>query len=160
MVNPITLQMHPVLNDQLNWLPLKTLVWVQQASVKNTSVKMQMIKVCCRGQKKTMPARWEGNLKWILKQFVWLCFVQDTLERGFPSVLLSPWPLSASLVCLSHLSSCSRTSPLRPCQRPQRARPHHQSHRWATQHRNLPPIMANDLNSLTNTVTQRITLWL
>lgn len=73
-----------------------------------------------------------GNLKWIFKQFVWYCFVADTLERGFPSVLLSPWPVSASLVRLSHLSRCYGTSPLRPCHRPQRARPYHQSHRWAT----------------------------
>lgn len=74
----------------------------------------------------------EGNLKWILKQFVWFCFVADTLERGFPSVLLSPWPVSASLVCLSHLSSCCGTCPLRPCHRPQRARPYNQSYRRAT----------------------------
>lgn len=44
-----------------------------------------------------------GNLKWILKQFVWFCLVDGTLERSFPSVPFSPWPVLASL---SRLSSC------------------------------------------------------
>lgn len=110
-----------------NWLPLKAWSSMQQVSVKNTCVKKVIKKPVGRARRDPSLQNGNGgNLKWILKPFVWFCFVEDTLEGGFPSVLLSPWPLSANL---SHLSSCYWTSPLRPCQRPQRARPDHQSQR-------------------------------
>ena len=85
-------------------------------------------------QRRAVPCRMgrEVNMEWILKQSVWFCCVAHALERGLPSVLLSPWPVSASVVCLSHLSSCYGTSPPRPWHRLQRAKPYHQSHRWAT----------------------------
>lgn len=70
----------------------------------------------------------------------------QTQESGFPSVLFSPWPLSASLVHLSRLNSCYGTSPLRPCHRPQRARTYHPSHRWATHTTGTSLQMAKDVN--------------
>lgn len=61
-----------------------------------------MKKTCWRSQKRGRACRTvrEGNLKWILKQFVWFCCVAETLERAFPSVLLSPCQ------CLPAWSAC------------------------------------------------------
>lgn len=132
--NSTRLQMHPGIYKQPDWLTLKTRGSVQQGEREEHQCQNVNEKDLLRSQKRGRACRTvrEGNLKWILKQFVWFCCVAKTLERAFPSVLLSPWPVSASLVRLSHLSSCYGTSPLRPCHRPQRARPYHQSHRWAT----------------------------
>lgn len=88
----------------------------------------------------------KGKYKESLSSF-WYTFVPHTLESGFPSVLLSPWPVSGSPVRLSHLSSYYGTGPRRPRHRPQRAEPRHQSHRWAARTTGTSLTMAWDLNS-------------
>lgn len=94
-----------------------------------------------------LPARTsEGKYGESLSSFRFT-FVPHTLESGFPSVPLSPWPVSGSPVRLSHLSSYCGTGPRRPRHRPQRAEPHHQSHRWAARTTGTSLTMAWDLNS-------------
>lgn len=137
MTNSIRLQMHPGINKhqtECSWRPgAQCSKWVWRTPVSKSNEKGLLDKP---EEDQVGRREMEGNLKWIFKQFVRFCFVEDAPEGDFPSVLPSPWPLSAKL---SHLSSCHWTSPLRPCQRLQRARPYHQSHT-----RRATPITTND----------------